>query len=160
MLVEAGVLLDLLRQEKEVFCELLDLSNIEQEYIIQNDIEGLFDVTGKKERLAVTVQELEQKRKTLLGSSEENRPFASLRSHMSTDGIDPLLAKEADELRDELISVLTEFDNINQTNGELLKRNLDYVGFMLNAIMPDENPMYTNTAVSSNVGPRLFDGKA
>jgi flagellar biosynthesis/type III secretory pathway chaperone len=153
-------LLDILRQEKEIFRKLVDLSNIEQAHIINNNIEGLLEVTNKKERLAVAIQDLEHKRQAFIinsGSNQLNGPF---KTHLSADGIEPIFENEADELRDELISVLAEFDNINQTNSELLKRSLDYVGFMLSAIMPDENPMYSNDKASVKVNPCLFDGKA
>jgi flagellar biosynthesis/type III secretory pathway chaperone len=160
MLVSPDKLLDILRQEKEIFCELVKLVNIEQDYIMHNDIDGLLDVTGKKERLAVAVQELERKRQKCIDSFGGNGSQSSFMTHMSTDGLDPLLEKEAGELRNELLSVITQFDNINQTNGELLKRSLDYVSFMLNTIIPNANPMYTNDKSPANVSLRLFDGKA
>jgi flagellar biosynthesis/type III secretory pathway chaperone len=160
MIASPDNLLDILRQEKKVFSELLQLSNIEQGYIVQNDIDGLMDVTSKKERLAVAVQELELKRQAYINSLGGNSSQGSFRAHMSTDGLDPLLEKEADELKNELLSVITEFDYVNQTNGELLKRSLDYVNFMLGAIIPDENPMYTNDSSPSSINLHLIDGKA
>jgi hypothetical protein len=160
MAISTGHMLDILRDEKDIFIELVVLSNVEHQYIMENNIEGLMEVTGKKERLALAVRELEKKRNALLGSSMEVEPISNQRFMDISENFDSNSADEASSLREELIAVIKEFDNINYSNAELLRRSLDYVTLMLDTILPDDNPTYSDKNAINRVSPMLFDGKA
>jgi hypothetical protein len=160
MAINTGYILDILKEEKELFVELVKLSNIEQQYILNNNIEGLLEVTSKKERLALGVRELEKKRDVLLNNSVDFKSSSKHRFKDISEGFDSNLTDEADSVREELLAIIKEFDGINNLNGELLKRSLDYVTFMLDTILPDDNPTYSGKNVIDRVNPMLFDGKA
>lgn len=160
-MVDTAALLGILESEKESYRSLLELSKRKQDLIINGDIEGLSDVVRQTERIMLNVCDLEEKRLALIGASTGN-DSSHVPPELSTmlGGLDKQTIDKALRLKDEILSIIGELAEVNKTNAELLKRNLNYTSFMLSAIMPDENPMYSNKSNPQGSALRLFDGRA
>lgn len=161
MKTDAIALIEILRSEKESYQELLDLSKREQQQIINRDVENLISTVKAMEKLMLTVRDLEKKRLVLVNAdSGQGSPHTPPELSSIAKYLNEPLAKEASELKDELLLLIKDLGKTNQTNAELLKRSLGYIDFLLGAIAPEENPVYSNKPGSQGSTIRLFDGRA
>lgn len=161
MKIDAVALVDILKSEKEAYQELLGLARKEQELIIEGDVEGILGVVRATEHLMFVIRDLEDSRLALIykgsdfNSSQQNIDLSSV-----AKTFDAQRAGEADLLKDEILSIIKDLSETNQTNAGLLKRKIGYVDFMLGALFPDDNPVYGMKPNPQSSSPKLFDGRA
>lgn len=161
MKVDAVALIDVLKNEKEAYQELLDLAQTETELIIEGNVEGLLDVVRATEHLMFAVRDLEDRRLALIyKGSDLNFPQQPVNLSLVTKTFDAQIADEVRLLKDKILSIIKDLSETNQTNTGLLKRKISYTDFMLGLLFPDDNPTYGNKPNPQSSYPKLFDGRA
>ncbi len=161
MKIDAVALIDTLKSEKQSYQELLDLSKQEQEMIIKKDIEGLSGIVKATEHQMLLARDLGNKRTALIsqGTGQDLSASPPELSSIIKD-FDEHMARQTNDLKDEMLAIIKELDKMNQANAELLKRGINYNEFLLGVIMPDESPIYTSKPNPQRSKPKLFDGRA
>lgn len=161
MKIDAVALMEVLKSEKELHQELLQLSREEHELIIEHNTAKLLKIVEAKENLLVRIRVLEKKR-LLVSSGGMDQSLTKTPSDLSSiiQDLGEPLASEAEKLRAELILIVKDLAEVNQTNAELMKRNMGYIEFLLRAITSNQNPVYSNKPNPQSSTPKLFDGRA
>lgn len=161
MRIDAAALIDILRSEKEAYQRLLGLAKSEQELIVKGKAEELLAVIKTMEHQILLVGDLEKRRLALLGESTGQPLFQrSLELSSVIENIDRRYAGDVKGLREEILLIIKELDEVNQANAGLIKRNIDYTDFLLGAMVHDENQTYSNKPNPRYSSLNLIDGRA
>lgn len=159
--IDDVALIDVLRSEKQSYQELLDLAKKEQELIIKRDTQELAEVLGAIERIIVKVRELEGERAAILGvGNDRHSPQPTHTISSILESLNGVSAAEATQLRDEILQIIDELSETNRTNAELVNRSIGYIDFLLDSLMPVEDPCYGGTVTPRSSQARIFDGRA
>ncbi|MDI6816258.1 MAG: flagellar protein FlgN [Actinomycetota bacterium] len=161
MKIDDVALVDVLRCEKESYQDLLGLAKKEQELIIGRDTEGLSEILEAIERIIVKARNLEEQRFALLGVDNDRHPPQSSHTISSVlRSLNGVSAIEACKLRDEILQIIDELSETNKTNAELVNRSIGYIDFLLDSLLPAEDPCYGSAAMPQSPRARIFDGRA
>lgn len=129
-------ILTILVQEKDLLLEMFDTLNKEKEILINDDIKELEKIIVKKEELKYRIDEVENTRLGLCGDRKLN------------DILEDMDGKEkgnAEELGKEIESIMFKIQEVNNTNGLLIKQSLNYVRAVISAVTPAKPSVYNLT---------------
>ena len=161
MKIDDVALVEVLRSEKESYQDLLGLAKKEQELIIRRDTEELSEVLEAIERLIEKVRYLEGERFALLGADIDGlSPQSSQTMSSFLTDLNGVSAVEACRLRDEILQIIDELSETNKTNAELINRSIGYIDFLLDSLVPAEDPCYAGAVKPQGSHARIFDGRA
>ncbi|HCG99100.1 MAG TPA: hypothetical protein DE036_04670 [Actinobacteria bacterium] len=159
--IDDVALVDVLRCERESYQDLLGLAKKEQELIIRRDTEELSEVLEAIERIIEKVRNLEGQRFALLGADiDRHSPQLSQTISSVLASLNGASAVEACRLRDEILQIIDELSETNKTNAELVNRSIGYIDFLLDSLLPAEDPCYGSAAMPQSPRARIFDGRA
>ncbi len=153
----------LLSKIKDVYAEMVAISEIKQQYIIKGNAQGLNEVVAGEWRLLKEVSELEESR------------LAAAASLQNQWGVNPLTISEmeirAPQYKGRLKKVSTELKNtiaaqkkLNDQNMALLQLHFEYMNFvMTNFTQEPPGDIYGNSGSIMEAGlqsPGIFDSQA
>lgn len=123
-------------EEKNIYDKYLALSIKKKDAIIKGDITSLDIVISEEKNIYNEITSLEEKRKLIISeiSDDENITISEI-ANMTNDKI---FIDKVNSLVSEFQKTIKEISVINQINQSLIKRNLNYIGYMINTVMTDD----------------------
>lgn len=154
----------LLTKEYEQYCRLKEKAELKQKAIIENDIEKLATIVAEEQELINLIDNLEVERQDyLVRIAEENKLKGK---HISFNILVDLLPaekkKELQVLRQDFLEVLTELQQINETNRLLIQDSLQINKFSLELIrqVVGKDTTYSKPGKNKIKSEHLIDRKA
>ena len=129
-------IIDTLCIEKGLLFELLNTLKAEKEMLINDNIEELSKIVKTKEELKTRIEDIEKMRLEKWGS----KSLKEVRSTLQGSERD-----QAQKLGEELESLVSLIQEMNDTNDLLIKQSLSYVRSLINIMSPRKVTVY-NTA--------------
>ena len=164
-------LIDVLEKERDIYRELIPVSERKTLALVQEDLKELETVTEKEQRLLDTVNALDHKREKIT----ENIGVVLNRDPKTLDltTLAKLMAKQPEEkkrlsaLHDSIKEVMDRLVTINRKNKELIENSLEMIEFNMNYIQstrmsPGSNNYNRNASTNGygvDLGPGAFDAK-
>ncbi|HBT47573.1 MAG TPA: hypothetical protein DEA73_06810 [Peptococcaceae bacterium] len=141
-------LAEVLTRELELLLRLRDASLKEQEYLRQDNLEGIEEMVVVKEQLIKEITALEEERQRLhreLAAAAGISPEAGLGELLEAGGGSPEMAALGEKMR----FVLAELQEINATNSLLIGQSLAYARKILGLLTPylEERPPVLDKSV-------------
>jgi flagellar biosynthesis/type III secretory pathway chaperone len=161
-------LIDVLKEETEVYQQLIPIANEKTRVIVQNDLDALQNITDQEQQVADRVNALEHKREqTVLNIqtvlNKRSEPF-TLGTLINLLGKQPKEQRTLSLLRDSLKSNVATLVEINSRNKLLIEQSLEMIEFNMNVLnsarMPVDNSTYTSSASEYHApvpGTGMFD---
>lgn len=141
---------DNLTRQKQLYLDMLELSQKEAEYLAEGNIDGLSKVLAVIETITKTIGEVEADRQDMImqfsdasGMDKDIRLSDIIKSH----------PEEADKLRliqNELVGLMKEISNTENKNAKLIKKALADIDYMKNLFTEDDSGIYTKKGKNGN----------
>ena len=153
-----------MEEEKEIYNQLIQLSEKKTELISNQRISDLDKLVGVEEEFIIRIGKLEDDRHKLLDKLGQKRGQGSI---TLSNLIEWSQGKDRDnfiKLRDEFNEIIEKLNQLNQINAKLIRSNLDYVEFAIQ-FMTGENrsgQVYESKGETKKISQsrNLFDSKA
>lgn len=163
-------LVDVLEKEADYYQQLIPLSKVKTQIIVQNDVMTLQEITEKEQLIIEQVNNLERKRVEIMDNIKIviNRKSASLNLKTLLGLLDnqPKEQHELSVLHDKLNISINQLIEINNRNKELIQESLEMIEFNMNVIQGSKmilgDNSYTKNAGQYNAktsGSGMFDAK-
>ena len=131
-------LIQVLDEEYEVYCNLIDISNEKTKVIVANDIERLQKITDQEQDILTTIANLEHKREEatkdiamVLGKDTEGVRLRDVIGFL--DG-QTEVQNQLSDVHDRLRNVIKRLSEINKHNSVLVNDQLEMIQFNLNVL--------------------------
>lgn len=132
-----NILLNCLMCEKSLYEQYYDLSCQKKDAIMSSDISQLDALLEQEQKLSAKVAALEEKRRSIILSITDNESIT----------ISEIIEiVENEKQKQQLLELMQDFQktmeknkHINDINHELIKSNLNYIRYMLNTVLEEEN---------------------
>jgi len=136
-------LYDLLLEQKSLLENMLELSQKEQQIIINGAAEQLEDIVRQELRELSKLGAIEKKRMALHKeiSKELNIPEQELTVSAIAGRAEPDEREAITKLQVELTRLIAQHRNLNDENRELIKAHLEYTEAMLDLMVGSEDPL-------------------
>lgn len=134
-------LLKMLTNEKNLLIEMLETLKLEKQILINDDINGLKEVTEKKGKLASSIDNCEKARIAQYGN-------ATLKE--LTLKLDGKKSEEAEALGRDIKSAVYEIQQLNDLNCQLMKQSLNYIRAVMNLVSPPKVSVYNSSGNVNN----------
>lgn len=154
-------IIELFQKEYELLKEVQMLNNKKTNFIIENNINGLNELSSHEKQKIDEINNMEAQRQELLKE-------VSILVGKQVSSIDDLLMlcndfqrQRLSESKAKMIRVINDLKNINQLNLGLIKNSLEYVDFMVNMISSFlvDDSTYQKDGQSKSNKKNLFDIK-
>lgn len=122
-----------LREEKELLRQMLDTLEEEKKALIKNDVEKIQKMLEIKEDLKGRIDEIEKARIEGYGTQRLKEILPVLENGER---------KEAEALGSEMMGIVSDIRQENETNRMLLKQSLSYVKMYMNMLLPQKVTVY------------------
>ena len=127
-------LLEILDNQAKIYHDLLDISKNKTDIIVEGKVQGLEKLTKVEQTLILKMSDLEnQLEKNVkplveeLEIKEENVTISILLNYLQGEN-----KKRLEELRENIFSVINEFEHVNKLNSKLIQNSLEYINFSIN----------------------------
>lgn len=162
---QAEKIIEILAKEHSYYKDLLELSNKKKSIVIEGKVSELDKIVRVEQNMIFDLGQLEKIRE-----QELQKLCATLKLEGRTN-VDELvkhlpekLAKQLKALQIELGNTITDLQNVNNVNGQLIQQSLDYIEYSVNMITSagPVNSLYDNLQGSkkgTENKKRLFDTK-
>lgn len=158
-------IMDTLRQQQDLYKELLALEQGKKPLIVGNDILGLNVLTQKEKLLLANADKLEATRNLLTSRYFKEIGFR-YRSGILSDLIksvsNPDEKEELTRLHTELTGLLNELKHVNDLNQKLIQQSLDFINFSINLMIdsdPNEDVVYQHPMNQPGNRSRMYDSR-
>jgi len=135
-----------LEKEKNVYCDILELSRKKTEIIRQGKVEELDNIIKAEQSLVMLAGGLRGEREKLSGmiASQMKMDIKELTLSQLMEWVDEPLKGRMKSLQQEFIAVLNEQKQLNDLNQRLIQINLDYIDFTLDLLNgePQSSELY------------------
>ncbi|AJY74518.1 flagellar protein FlgN [Paenibacillus beijingensis] len=156
--------LETLREQLELYGQLLETAEQKTPVLVKNDIERLNVIMSKERKLVQKADELELRR-SMLTNTYFSRLSLRLRSGKLSDMIrtvnHPGEKQQLIDIQSELAARLTELQRKNEHNQQLIRQSLDFIEYSLELVVdnPSDDFTYQHPMNRLSGGPRagLFD---
>lgn len=156
--------LETMRQQLELYGQLLETAEHKTPVLVANDIERLNAILTKERKLVQQAEELELRR-IMLTNTYFSRLSLRLRSGKLSDMIRTVNHPEEKQqlivIQSELAARLAELQRRNDHNQQLIRQSLDFIEYSLELVVdsPGEDFTYRHPMNRLGRGPRagLFD---
>ncbi|MDD5434007.1 MAG: flagellar protein FlgN [Nitrospira sp.] len=119
-------LLEILEKEVELYCEFLNLLQMERQYMVDLSLDKLHECANYKETIVLNLQVLEESRIDVIGSIQDDSRSGHL-TLLLLINIAPIRYKKGlESCRSKLVSLVNSIREINQINGILAERAINY----------------------------------
>ena len=137
-------LLRILGKEVELFKEFLDLLQAERQYMIDLSLDRLHECSNQKETIILSLKVLEESRINVIASIQNGQQSDFLTLSMIVDKAPPRYKKDLESCRSNLLSLVISIREINQINGILAERAINYTRNSLSFLnrLAHELPVY------------------
>jgi flagellar biosynthesis/type III secretory pathway chaperone len=162
---QAEKIIEILAKEHSYYKDLLELSNKKKSIVIEGKVSELDKIVRLEQNMIFDLGQLEKIREKELQQLcemlklEGRTNVAELIKHLPEQ-----LSEQLKSLQKELGDTITDLQNANNVNGELIQQSLDYIEYSVNMItsMGPVNSLYEDLKGSSKGTEnkkRLFDTK-
>lgn len=153
-------LLENLRNQHDIYRELLSLALAKQPVLVKGDVPNLERITKREELLLVQVGRLEEQRQSLHHALADH--FAlSVQELTFTELLKRLGENEKGvfgSLFNEITKILKKLAEVNDSNTELVKNSLDYINFSVNLLTNNStSPNYKEEQEKNQSLAKIFD---
>ncbi len=132
---ELDRLMELIRQQKDVYDDLLGLAIRKKEAIVTGNVSEMDQVVQAEELLLIHIGELEQIRRQIADAVAERCSVAVEDLTLSNwPDIDPARRLQVENLQTSFRSTLDDISQVNQVNNRLLTIHLQYVQTVINEV--------------------------
>jgi flagellar biosynthesis/type III secretory pathway chaperone len=163
---QAEKIIEILSKEHSYYKDLLELSNKKKSVVIEGKVSELDKIVRVEQNMIFDLGQLEKIREQELQKLctalqlEGRTNVVELIKHLPTH-----LSEQLKTLQKELGTTITDLQNANNINGELIQQSLDYIEYSVNMItsVGPVNSLYENikgTNKGTENKKRLFDTKA
>ena len=156
----ADGLIDVLKNEAELYREVLKISNEKTRIIVEGKSVKLESLTRREQTLIFQVADLEEICEKIVVKFAEY--YKKNASELTVSSIASMLPHEkAKELRSilvELSTILKDIKEVNSLNAKLIKNSLEYIDFSINLLTGAEasGNMYGNSGQTNDGRKRNF----
>lgn len=119
-------LLEILEKEVAVYREFLNLLQMERQYMVDLSLDKLYECVKHKETITLNLKVLEESRIDVISAIEEGFNSGRLTLLMIINIAPPRYKKGLESCRSDLISLVNSIREINQINGILAERAINY----------------------------------
>ncbi|MDF2521326.1 MAG: FlgN protein [Clostridia bacterium] len=163
---QAEKIIDILNKENGHYKDLLELSNKKKNTVIEGKVSELDKIVKFEQNLIFDLGQLEKLREQelqklceMLGVNGKTN-VSEIIKHLPEP-----LAQKLLELQKSLGNTISELQNVNNINGQLIQQSLDYIEYSVNMITSTgpTNSVYSDlkgTGKGMDNKKRLFDTKA
>lgn len=141
--------------EKDQYQNCLKLSLLKRDAIIKGNTNSLDEIINEEKILVDGISDLEEKRRQIVLKHFGNENMTI------TEIIGLLDDKEQKEklgsLTEEFCKLIDECRSINNLNHSMLKRNLNYINYMMSFIMAEENTYSLDSGGEGRQKINIFD---
>ncbi|MFW6274090.1 MAG: flagellar protein FlgN [Halanaerobium sp.] len=155
-------LLNILKEEKELYQELFEIAERKNEALVNNDTEKLLETVENDREV---IAEIEKKEK--LRSDKINEIKAEFKLELAKDSYSNLIkelpadwGEELNPIREELIELTDEFHSLNEQNQKLLEQALELNQISFETIMQnikEQDTTYSKQDVKKKEQPRIIN---
>jgi len=140
-------LLDLLEKEVDVYREFLNLLQMERQYMVDLSLDRLHECSNQKETMILNLKVLEESRMDIIASIQDSTNSEFMTLSMIIDAAPARYKKGLESCRSNLISLINSIKEINQINGILAKRAVNYTRNSLSFLnrIVNELPVYLSS---------------
>jgi len=146
-------LLEILTAQRDLYAEMLKLSENKRDVIVKNDIGELDRIVKREEAILVKIGELERNRRETLDKIAEalNITAEELSSSKILESVSPQDQEKFNAVVNDLTEILKKLGDVNETNSKLIKFNLDYINNIINKVVMGDgkNATYTDKGNSA-----------
>lgn len=156
---EISSLIDILIDERDHYKSLLQIAQEEQEMIVSGKLDDLGNTVAAIEKFLVICRGLEKKRLDI---------FRTLTRSMKLEGVENLselyehlddsASKQIKDIQKEMSDILKKLSEVSKNNAELLRKNLNYVDFLLKSLT-DEQIYQSDAKKKKSSDAKLFNKK-
>lgn len=156
-------LVESLDKECDIYSELSEIADNKKQIIIDGKIKELDKITIKEQGLAMTLVRLENIREKIVDKImlELNLTNIETISELITK-LDVKSKVKLNKSKDKLISAISDIQNKNELNGELIQQSLKYIDFNIEILAGlEEDNKYKSTGENPDMIQRksMFDFK-
>ena len=159
-------LLNALEAEKQIYQELIPISEKKTGILVEGDLQKLQQITDQEQLLIDRVGIIDKKREAVikdmavvLGKNPKELDIATLARLMNTQ---PEEKKKLSEIHDSLRKVMKRLVEVNEKNKNIIENSLEMIEFNMNFIqstrMSPGNNNYNRNASSVNYGSDVGGG--
>lgn len=155
-------LLNILKEEKELYQELFEIAERKNEALVNNDTEKLLETVENDREV---IAEIEKKEK--LRSDKINEIKAEFKLELAKDSYSNLIkelpadwGEELNPIREELIELTDKFHSLNEQNQKLLEQALELNQISFETIMQnikEQDTTYSKQDVKKKEQPRIIN---
>lgn len=158
-------LIDTLKEQKNLYSEILEIAPEKKLAIIENNVENLQKTVSKENALIGKNQRLDRKRIEIFG--DISTVLAMPIDITLKDIIEALKGQDGEQelasLRDDILNIIEKLNTINTQNQELIQMSIDYVNFSMNVIRDSSKETPTIYDLNGNEidmnNKKMFDAK-
>lgn len=157
-------LLRLLKNEHEIYADILEFSKAKKQTIIDGDIKELDKMTKQEQVMVKTIIELEKTRARIVDDISISLGISKVKNITELmDYFDAEQKIQFKAVKDELSTIVEELSYQNEQNGKLIGQSLEIIDFNLNLIesVHNQHAGYGSDADEKDVKRKsnLFDVK-
>ena len=151
--------INILQQQQTIYQKLIKYSRQMQKAIVKDDTTEMNILIQAESALAMKFSVLEKKRISLVNNiaktveyNGSNFNIDELKKHSTAIQIEKL-----NTLESKIADIIVELNELNTTNGSLIKNRLDVVNFSLNYLGLATNTVYNKTNLNNSSQSKLID---
>jgi len=161
----AQEIINILKGELNIYREMLSVLESERTFLINFNVERIFEVSKKKETLAVQLKVLEETRRQILKTyaDESGIDFKSLTLSIIAERLDNGLKSDIINLRDEIRSIVERCFELNRHNSYLIQNSLGLLQQSLSIFkdtLSDSGPYQKGVKITKKQRRNLISKKA
>jgi len=150
-------LFEVLKDELDVFKELLNLGNKKTDVLIEGDVELLKEIISLEQDIILNLGKLEKEREQLINALGEKMGQQS--EDITARMILKLLPQEKQKSYEakyvEIKKILEELDEVNKLNENLIKSALDYIELSID-LLTDASKTSTSYSADGNTNEKTI----
>lgn len=154
-------LLDILKNQKNLYRQLLSLSLEKRSVLIKGNIAELERITKEEETLIIQVGRLEEQRQALHNALANHFALSPVELSISRliDRIEEPLKTRFAAVFDDINEIIGQIVEANNNNTDLINSSLEYVNFSLNLLTNNSvTPSYTEEELEKRqAAAKIFD---
>ncbi|QAY67751.1 flagellar protein FlgN [Paenibacillus protaetiae] len=161
MTTPVSEIIDILKQQADLYDTMLGLEKEKTPAIIRNDMNELNAITAKERKWTIEAQRLEQERLRLTAGIVVQNGLSRVRAGVLSNLIkvvtDAKEKQELTELHHRLRETLQELKLVNENNKQMMEMSLDFIRFSLDLLVedPNENVVYQHPLNRTAPGPGM-----
>jgi len=133
-------LLRLLKNEYEIYQEILELSKTKKQIIVDGNIKDLDEMTKQEQKMIKIIIGFEKERSALVDKIERDLGIGQVQNITElTAYFEADQQQELNQIKDGLASVVKELGDQNEFNSKLIGQSLEIIDFNMNLLSSSHN---------------------